>query len=137
MPQFSKSSLEKLNTCEAKLQILFKHIVTNYDCTILVGHRTEEEQELAYSENRSKKHWPDSNHNKIPSRAVDVSPYPVPKKWGDGDRNEYEKFRYFAFYVAGVADTLGIPIRWGGDWDSDHDVNDQYFNDLVHFELNE
>ena len=43
----------------------------------------------------------------------------------------------FAGYVQGVAEQLGIKIRWGGDWDSDFDFKDQTFNDLVHFELRE
>ena len=29
---------------------------------------------------------------------------------------------------------MGIKIRWGGDWDSDTQVNDNKFDDLVHFE---
>lgn len=37
----------------------------------------------------------------------------------------------------GTADQIGLTgrIRWGGDWDRDHDVKDQTFNDLVHFEV--
>jgi hypothetical protein len=30
---------------------------------------------------------------------------------------------------------MDIPLRWGGDWDSDTEVNDNGFDDLVHFEL--
>jgi peptidoglycan L-alanyl-D-glutamate endopeptidase CwlK len=26
-------------------------------------------------------------------------------------------------------------VRYGGDWDGDKDINDQTFNDTVHFEL--
>lgn len=26
-------------------------------------------------------------------------------------------------------------VRYGGDWDSDKDIDDQNFRDLVHFEL--
>ena len=29
----------------------------------------------------------------------------------------------------------GVEIRWGGDWDSDTQVKDNKFDDLVHFEL--
>jgi len=28
---------------------------------------------------------------------------------------------------------MEIPIRWGGDWDRDHCLSDQSFDDLVHF----
>jgi peptidoglycan L-alanyl-D-glutamate endopeptidase CwlK len=30
---------------------------------------------------------------------------------------------------------MGIKIRWGGDWDSDGDINDNRFDDLVHVEI--
>ena len=30
---------------------------------------------------------------------------------------------------------MGIPVRWGGDWDDDTEVKDTGFKDLPHFEL--
>jgi hypothetical protein len=42
---------------------------------------------------------------------------------------------YFAGYVKGIAMMLGIPIRWGGDWNSNNDLKDNNFDDLPHFEL--
>ena len=30
---------------------------------------------------------------------------------------------------------LGVRLRWGGDWDSDLEVDDNDFDDLPHFEL--
>ena len=46
------------------------------------------------------------------------------------------RFYDFGGYVVGAAHRLGVPIRWGGDWDQDHDVfDDQTFQDLVHFEI--
>ncbi len=38
-------------------------------------------------------------------------------------------------YVMGTAQSLGYPLRWGGDWDADTETNDNRFDDLVHFEL--
>jgi len=35
----------------------------------------------------------------------------------------------------GTAQSLGYPLRWGGDWDGDTETNDNRFDDLVHFEL--
>lgn len=32
---------------------------------------------------------------------------------------------------------MGVTLRWGGDWDSDTEVNDNSFDDLVHFEIKE
>lgn len=143
MNRYSLKSKENLTQCHPDLQLLFSMVLQSWDHTILVGHRTREAQIEAFVNGNSKLQWPASKHNASPSRAVDVSPYPLPRNWGADDRNEYEKFRYFAFYVLGIADILyqlgeiDHFIRWGGDWDMDHDVSDQSFNDLVHFELME
>jgi len=57
----------------------------------------------------------------------------------DVDRTNLDaliRFYDFGGYVLGSAERLGVPLRWGGDWDRDHDVfDDQTFQDLVHFEL--
>lgn len=141
MNRYSKRSSERLQQCHRDLQTIFSVVLQSWDNTILTGHRTKEEQTKVFVSGESELQWPLSKHNKKPSMATDVSPYPIPKKWGEGNRNEYEKFRYFAFFVLGVADALyhaGVishRLRWGGDWDGDKDVNDQKFNDLVHFEL--
>jgi len=130
MPSFGKTSRERLNTCDEKLQLLFEEVVKNFDCAILFGHRGQEEQDKLYDEGESKLKFPQSKHNSSPSKAVDVSPYPI--DWSDTNR-----FYLFSGYVLGIANQMNIPIRWGGDWDSDTQVNDQTFNDLVHFELAE
>ena len=64
----------------------------------------------------------------MPSLAIDAAPSPI-------DWNDRERFFYFAGVVKGVAEEMGIKIRWGGDWDGDNDFDDQTFDDLVHFEL--
>lgn len=128
MPRFSRTSLARLRTAHPKLQQLFERVVMDYDCTILEGHRSKEAQNRAYDEGRSKLRWPEGKHNALPSRAVDVAPYPV--EW----RN-LKRFYDFAGFVRGVAAMMGIRVRWGGDWDRDYDLDDQRFNDLVHFEI--
>lgn len=129
---FSPSSLEKLETSTQLLQDIFHAASRFIDCTILEGHREEAEQEGAFESGASKKHWPYGTHNKKPSTAVDAAPYPV--CWDETPKN-LKRFYYFAGIVKGIAFLMGIPIRWGGDWDSDNDLNDQTFNDLVHFEI--
>jgi hypothetical protein len=47
----------------------------------------------------------------------------------------FARFYYMAGRVQTLAESMGITIRWGGDWDSDKDFFDQTFDDLVHFEL--
>jgi len=139
MPRFSKASREKLETCDIRLQTLFEKVVEGFDCTITCGLRTLQEQQTLYAQGRTmpgeivtncdgilKK----SNHQSEDdiSKAVDAVPYPI--DWKNRDR-----FIHFAGYVKGVADTLGIKIAWGGDWDNDHYMQDENFPDFPHFEL--
>ena len=128
MPKFSQRSLKKLQTCDPRLQDLFRRVVEKFDCTILTGHRDEATQNEMYATNRSQLRWAQSNHNTIPSRAVDVAPYPI-------DWKDTERFCLFAGFVLGVAETRNLSITRGGDWDNDTEVKDNAFNDLVHFEL--
>lgn len=128
MASFSNTSRGKLATCHEDLQKVFMKVIEGFDCTVLCGHRTKEEQNKAYSEGNSTKKWPNSRHNTSPSEAVDVAPYPI--DWEDRDR-----FHLFAGYVLGVAASMGIKLRFGGDWDRDTEVDDNDFDDLVHFEL--
>lgn len=130
MPEFSQNSLNKLRTCDDRLLALFTEVVKHFDCTIIVGHRGKEDQNRAFAEGKSKLRWPDGNHNKLPSEAVDVAPYPV-------DWEDRERMHLFAGVVKGLAISMDIPIRWGGDWDGDTQVNDNEFDDLVHFEIND
>ena len=128
MARFGNKSKKHLKTCDEKLQTLFSEVVKVFDCSILVGHRGEEDQNKAYADGNSQVKWPKGKHNKKPSSAVDVAPYPI-------DWEDRERFSYFAGFVKGVAYRLNIPLRWGGDWDGDNDLSDNNFDDLVHFEL--
>lgn len=138
MPNFSKESLAKLETCDPELQILFKEVVKGYDCKVTCGHRGEKEQNEAFENGTSKLKWPNGNHNKMPSMAIDCPPYPV--DYSDKLKN-LARFYHFAGYVLGVYERLKLEgkitktLRWGGDWDSDKIFVDQNFDDLPHFEL--
>jgi len=134
MPSFGKTSKERLETCHPKLQLLFNEVVKRYDCTILCGHRNQADQDKAFAEGKSKLKWPKGEHNALPSKAVDVAPYITGK---DIDWNNTKQFYHFAGYVLATAEQLGLNIRCGCDWDKDKDVDDQTFNDLVHFEIDE
>jgi len=126
--KFGKTSKKRLETCDERLQSLFNEVVKVFDCSILVGHRGEEDQNKAYKEGNSQVKWPKGKHNKKPSSAVDVAPYPI-------DWEDRERFSYFAGFVKGVSWRLNIRVRWGGDWDGDTELSDNNFDDLVHFEL--
>ena len=128
MPKFGKTSKKRLNTCDTSLQDLFNEVVRYFDCSVLIGHRGEKEQNEAFDKGNSQVRWPDGKHNSNPSTAIDIAPYSI-------DWDDRERFTYFAGYVMGIAEYMGIPLRWGGDWDSDNDLSDNNFDDLVHFEL--
>lgn len=133
MPEFSKLSKQRLQTCHPDLQRLFGEVIKNFDCVVLCGHRGEAEQDAAVKAGNSKTRWPNSKHNPTPSLAADVGPYEKPTQ--PIDWQDRERLTLFAGFVLGTAQALGIRLRWGGDWDQDTQVKDNSFDDLVHFEL--
>ena len=128
MPRFGKRSLKNLSECHIDLQRLLMEVIKHYDCSVIEGERGEEEQNVLFHAGKSKLVFPDSNHNKKPSLAVDVIPWPV-------DWNDKIQFYHFIGFVKGVATMRGIKIRCGADWDGDNSFIDQSFNDLPHIEL--
>ena len=128
MPKFSEKSKEKLTTCVPELQRLFNEVIKEKDCSIICGHRTKEEQEAAFKENKSKLQFPKSKHNFFPSKAVDVMPFPI--NW-----NDLKGIAEFAKFVLDKAKELNISIRWGGDWDRDGDWKGERFLDMPHYEI--
>ena len=130
MPKFGRTSRKRLKTCDEDLIFLFEEVVKYFDCSVLEGHRGKRLQNKYFKENKSKLKFPDGNHNKKLSTAIDVVPYPI-------DWSDRERMTYFAGFVKGIAMMLGIPIRWGGDWNSNNDLKDNNFDDLPHFELRE
>ena len=128
MPHFGKSSKKRLSTCDSKLQEIFNEVIKHVDCSVLEGHREKDRQNKLFKEGKTKVKYPDGRHNRQPSSAVDVTPYPV--DWKDRERQTL-----FAGFVIGVASQMGIKLRWGGDWDQDFQVVDNRFDDFPHFEL--
>jgi len=133
VPQFGKSSLEQLATCDPRLQVLFELVVQKVDCKVICGHRSNEQQALELAQGSSTLGPGMSKHNRTPSLAVDVVPYfaVAPHiRWDD-----VKTFSRFVGYVEGVASVLGIRLRVGLDWDGDWEWRDQKLHDLPHFEL--
>lgn len=130
MPVYSQSSKKKLATCDERIQRVFNEVIKHFDCKITCGHRTVEEQDALYYAvpRRTQVKWPNSKHNKKPSKAVDAVPYPV-------NYEDRERFTYFAGFVIATGLSMGIGLRWGGDWDRDTKLDDNNFDDLPHFEL--
>lgn len=127
MHKFSKRSLDNLATADNKLQQLFNIVIAEFDCTVIYGHRTPEAQFELFKQGREKQDgwWvkvgptvtnldgniKKSKHNYLPSKAVDVVPYPL-------DWNDIESFKNLAVIVKKKAKELGIDVEWGGDWTS-------------------
>ena len=123
---YSDASESALLSCDQRLQRVFWAAADYWDIKILEGYRTPEKQKelVAAKASRTLR----SKHNLSPSRAVDAAPYPI-------DWDDIERFYQFGWGIVGLASSMGIKLRWGGDWDSDGDTKDQKFNDLVHFEV--
>ena len=128
MPRFGKKSKKQLSTCDKKLQEVFNEVIKTVDCSVLEGHRDKVSQNKYYKEGKTRLQYPLGRHNELPSRAADVVPYPI-------DWDDRERFTLFAGFVLGIAKSMGIILRWGGDWDMDWEVNDNKFDDFPHFEL--
>ena len=128
MPKFGKSSKKKLETCDDRLQKVFNEVIKHVDCSVLEGHRGEERQSQLFVSGNTKVKFPNGRHNAIPSRACDVVPYPI-------DWNDRERFHLFAGFVLGIAKSMEINLRWGGDWNQNFEVDDNQFDDFPHFEI--
>lgn len=138
MSSYSTRSAANLATCTPGIQRVMYAVILEVNNSVIYGHRTETLQNKAFEDGFSTKKWPNSTHNSIPSKGVDILPYPSgwPQKT-DSDMVTMHKIAHF-YYLAGVVMTkakeLGVKLRWGGDWDMDKDFLDQSFDDLAHFE---
>jgi len=155
MPKFSKSSLDKLQTCERDIVIICNEVIKFRDCKVLYGYRDEVTQNKLFNSDPpvTKARWPQSKHNKFPSLAVDLVPWPIPEDWGrlpwppaSSEDMRYRarifaQFYEFAGYVMATVDQfhkegkIDTDLKWGGDWNMNLDFNDQRFHDLPHFQL--
>lgn len=134
MAEFAKQSEQRLMQAHPDLITLFRTVVKKFDCIVLESFRDKEKQDEAFKNGNSKLQWPHGKHNQLPSLAVDVAPYPL-------DWKDLSRFYHFAGFVQGTAEMLlqdhkiTHKIRWGGDWDSDQNLSEEKFKDLVHFEV--
>tara|TARA_Y100000310_G_scaffold145758_1_gene145164 strand:+ start:544 stop:936 length:393 start_codon:yes stop_codon:yes gene_type:complete len=130
MPKFGKKSKGELKTCDERLIRVFNEVIKTVDCSVLKGYRNKADQNKAYETGRSNAKYPKGKHNKNPSMAVDVVRYPV-------DWDDLERSTLFAGFVLGVANQMGLNLRWGNDWDGDFETKDTGLKDYPHFEIKE
>lgn len=148
MPSFGIRSNDNLKGVHPTLQTLCRRVVKRFDCSVIAGLRTAEEQFKLYQKGRDQMQngnwvivdkskvvtymdgtYKRSNHqvkNDGFGHAVDMVPYPI-------DWSNRARMIYFGGYVLGVADEMGIKVRWLGDPDGDRNPKDGW--DLPHFEL--
>ena len=120
MPVFGKLSLERLATCDQRLQLIANAAILITDFSVSCGYRGEQAQNEAYAAGHSRLRYPQSRHNRSPSQAMDLIPWPV--DWGNIGR-----FKALAKIVKKTAADMNIPLDWGGDWLT--------FKDYPHYEL--
>ncbi len=144
MPKFSKTSLKKLETCHPDIQKVMHEAIKHYDFTVGFGHRTPEEQLALFKKGRaySDGKWikvgrivtnldgtyKKSKHNYNPSLAIDIMPYPV-------DWKNIDRFIELKDVVFKAAETVGVELVWGADWDGDGDIAEHSLQDYPHYEL--
>jgi len=124
MPRFGKRSKQRLKGVDTKLVNVLNELVKIMDVTIIEGLRSQERQDELVAKGASKTRY--SKH--IQGKAVDLAPYPI-------DWEDRERFHYMGGMVRGIGQQLNVNIRWGGDWDSDGEIKDNSFDDLVHVEI--
>jgi len=121
MPTFSRISRLRLSECHPDIIRVLEAAIARIDFSVVCGHRTQAEQDAAYAAGYSKLKWPKGKHNRWPSRAVDVIPYPA------GYKATVAEWTELAKVILEEADKLGVKMSWGGHWKS--------FVDRPHFEI--
>lgn len=130
MPKFGNRSKELREYLCKDLRSLVDEVIKFYDFSIVETYREKSEQEKAYLTKHSKAKFGQSAHNYHPAYAVDVYPYPCPKKNINGvlviDDNSPRWAEMINLFKA-IAQEMGIDIVCGIDFKS--------FRDAPHIEI--
>lgn len=124
----SASSLERLKGVHPDLIGVVKRAIeiTAMDFIVTEGLRTPERQRKLVAEKKSKTMY--SRH--LTGHAVDLAACPGGIiSWHSKD---YPPIRDAMF---SAAKEFGVPLRWGGDWNSNGTSADESFLDMPHFEI--
>ena len=116
-----ESCEEKLHHADLYLKFWFlNHVKRKWpNAHISWAYRGRVDQELAFTENKSQLHFPDSPHNKKPAKALDLFQIDGNGKgiWDIDFFGDIDKYNV----------TNNITLKWGGNFES--------FKDYCHFEL--
>lgn len=116
----SKRSLDRLSGVHPRLQEVVKLAITgtSVDFMVLEGLRTIEKQREYFAAGASSTMR--SRH--LTGHAVDLGAYV-----GGEVRWDWPLYHRIAAAMKSAAEELGVPIEWGGDWET--------FKDGPHFQL--
>jgi len=133
MRTWGRASKKNRSSIDHRLNAVSDRVLVLRNHSIIKGHRGEAEQNAAFNATpqRSKLKWPDGKHNAIPSKALDMQPYPMP----DDEDTLREDLSYLAGLYIGIGSTMGLTLRWGGDFDQDGETADNRWDDLWHIEI--
>jgi len=139
MAKFGRTSANNLSTCHRDLQILCEAMIVNYDFSVVFGHRSMAIQNALFKKGRKLK--PDalgdkredyiivnraqvvtyrgfekpSNHNKFPSLAVDIIPYP--SGWSNANKiYELAGFAKATYLELKAVGAIESEMTFGSDW---------------------
>ena len=128
MYKFSKRSLGNLSTAHPLLKEVCEIALAEgiIDFVVIEGHRDKATQDRYFAEGASKLRWPKSKHNRFPSEAVDIVPYPV-------DFKDIKRFQELAVVIKNAWEKIpddrkdGWMLYNGADWKN--------FVDRPHWEI--
>lgn len=131
-------SLERLVGVHPKLVEVVKMAIelTKQDFMVLEGVRTPARQAELYAQGRTKPGqkvtWTLKSNHFINAKtgyghAVDLVPFPI--DWS------HKKLDVVAKAMFAAADTLGVEIRWGKDWNRNGIHGEKGETDSPHFEI--
>ena len=130
MPKLGRRSKSRLKGVDPKLVNVLNEVCKYFDITVIEGLRSQKRQNELVAQGKSKTKF--GKH--VWGKAVDIAPYPI-------DWDARDDFHYLGGFVLATATSMGIKIRWGGDWNASslfkgqRTTKDNNFDDLVHFEL--
>ena len=134
MASFGRASEAKLKMAHPDIQLVMRKAIKVIDFTIVQTVRTSAEHARYLILGKTTVAYEDSKHSLKPPEGIDIAPWFIVKphvRWEDSGT-----FIYTAGIIMGVGYELGIPLRWGGNWDRDEEIlTDQNFDDVGHFEL--
>lgn len=131
--RFSMRSLAARAKLQKPLIAMVDIAIRDIDFMILDSTRGRAAQELAFALGRSNAHFGESAHNYEPAVAVDL--FPAPYSWDTKRADVRNAFQALRDAMFNAAQRVGVPLRWGGDWDRDGKPNSVGLIDLPHFEL--